>query len=193
MRLADKVAIVTGGGTGIGAAIATTFAREGAKVTITGRRKEILGEIADAIAAAGGHALAVPGSVTDEADVQHAVQATLARFGRVDVLVNNAGSVLHAGPLHETADEIWDGVMDVFLKGVFRFSRAVIPHMQRQGGGSIVNIGSVLGLKASLAFPSTRTPWRRRASPCSRKRSPCTTRRTGSAATASHPQSPRRH
>ena len=97
MRPADKVAIVTGGGTGIGAASATTAAREGAKVTITPRRKEILGEIADAIAAAGGHALAVPGSVTDEADVQHAVQATLATFGRVDVLANNAGSVLHAG------------------------------------------------------------------------------------------------
>lgn len=153
MRLADKVAIVTGGGSGIGAAIAATFAREGAKVTITGRRKEMLDEVADEIAAAGGHALAVPGSVTDEADVQRAVQATLATFGRVDVLVNNAGSLLHAGPLHETADEIWDGVMAVFLKGVFRVSRAVIPHMQRQGGGSIVNIGSVLGLKASLAFP----------------------------------------
>src|SRR6058998_903094 len=79
MRLADKVAIVTGGGTGIGAAIATTFAREGARVTITGRRKEILDEVADEIAAAGGHALAVPGSVTDEADVQRAVQATLGR------------------------------------------------------------------------------------------------------------------
>jgi len=101
--------------------IATTFAREGAKVTITGRRKEILGGIADAIAAVGGRSavLAVPGSVTEEADVQHAVQATLATFGRIDVL-----------------------------------SRAVIPHMQRQGGGSIVNIGSVLGLKASLAFPA---------------------------------------
>ena len=153
MRLADKVAIVTGGGTGIGAAIATTFAREGAQVTITGRRKETHGEIADEIAATGGRALAVPGSVTDEADVQRAVQATVATFGRIDVLVNNAGSLLHAGPLHETADEIWDGVLDVFLKSVFRFSRAVIPHMRRQGGGSIVNIGSVLGLKASLAFP----------------------------------------
>lgn len=154
MRLADKVAIVTGGGTGIGAAIATTFARGGAKVTITGRRKEPVDDVADAIAAAGGHALAVPGSVTEEADIQRAVQATLATFGRIDVLVNNAGSLLHAGPLHETTDEIWDGVMDVFLKGVFRFSRAVIPHMQRQGGGSIVNIGSVVGLKALPTFPA---------------------------------------
>src|SRR5947199_155682 len=153
MRLTDKVAIVTGAGSGIGAAIARTFAREGARVTITGRRKEPLDAVADEIAAAGGHALAVAGSVTDEADVQRAVQATLATFGRIDVLVNNAGSVLHAGPLHETSDEIWDGVMDVFLKGVFRFSRAVIPHMQRQGGGSLVNIGSVLGLKAAPAFP----------------------------------------
>src|SRR5258708_16885718 len=146
MRTAAKVAIVTGGGTGMGAAIATTLAREGAKVTITGRRKEILGGMADAIAAAGGHALAVPGSVTDEADVQHAVQATLASFGRVDVLVNNAGSVLHAGPLHETADEIWDGVMDVFLKGVFRFSRAAIPHMQRHRAASLATTGPSLSL-----------------------------------------------
>ena len=153
MRLADKVTIVTGGGTGIGAAIARTFAHEGAKVTITGRRKELLDEVADQIAAAGGHALAVPSSVTDEADVQRAVQATLATFGRVDILVNNAGNLSHAGPLHETSDEIWDNVMDVFLKSVFRFSRAVIPHMQRQGGGSIVNIGSVLGLKTAPAFP----------------------------------------
>jgi len=153
MRLTHKVAIVTGAGSGIGAAIARTFAREGAKVTITGRRKEPLDAVADGIAAAGGHALAVAGSVTDEADVQRAVQATLATFGRIDALVNNAGSVLHAGPLHEISDEIWDGVMDVFLKGAFRFSRAVIPHMQRQAGGSIVNIGSVLGLKAALAFP----------------------------------------
>ena len=142
MRLADKVAIVTGGGTGIGAAVATMFAREGARVTITGRRKEALDQIADEIASAGGHAFAVPGSVTDEADVQRTVQATLGTFGRIDVLVNNAGSLMHAGPLHETSDEIWAGVLDVFLTSVFRFSRAVI-----------VNIGSALGLKASPAFP----------------------------------------
>ena len=153
MRLRDKVAIVTGAGSGIGAAVARAFAREGATVTITGRRTELLDEVVEEIAAVGGHALAVPGSVTDERDVQRAVQATLATFGRVDVLVNNAGNLSHAGPLHETSDEIWDAVMDVFLKGVFRFSRAVLPHMQRQGGGSIVNIGSVLGLKAALAFP----------------------------------------
>ena len=154
MRLENKVAIVTGGGTGIGAAIAETFAREGARVAVTGRRKEVLAEVVDRIAAAGGHALALPGSVTDEADVQRAVQSTVATFGRVDVLVNNAGSALHAGPLHETPDAAWNEIIDVFLTSVFRFSRAVIPQMLRQGGGgAIVNIGSVLGLKASAGFP----------------------------------------
>jgi NAD(P)-dependent dehydrogenase (short-subunit alcohol dehydrogenase family) len=153
MQLADKVAIVTGGGTGIGAAIAEAFARDGARVVITGRRKEVLAEIVDRIAAAGGHALAVPGSVTAEADVQHTVQTTLSTFGRVDVLVNNAGNIAHTGPLHETSDEVWDSVIDVFLKGVFRFSRAAIPPMLRQGRGSIINIGSVLGLKASAGLP----------------------------------------
>jgi len=152
MRLENKVAIVTGGGSGIGAAIAEIFAREGARVVVTGRRKEALAEVVDRIAAAGGHALAAPGSVTDEADVQRAVQSTLAAFGRVDVLVNNAGSALHAGPLHEISDAAWSEVLDVFLTSVFRVARAVIPEMLRQGGGSIVNIGSVLGLKSAAGF-----------------------------------------
>ena len=152
MRLADKVAIVTGGGTGIGAAIALTFAREGARVTVTGRRKEALALVVDRIQAAGGRALAAPGSVTDEGDVQRAVQSTVATFGRVDVLVNNAGSSLPGAPLHEISDEAWNGLMDVLLTSVFRVSRAVIPHMLRQGGGSIVNIGSVLGLKGSATL-----------------------------------------
>jgi NAD(P)-dependent dehydrogenase (short-subunit alcohol dehydrogenase family) len=138
MRLANKVAIVTGGGTGIGAAITQLFAQEGAGVTITGRRQEILARMVDAISSSGGHALAVPGSVTEEADVQHAVQTTLECFGRVDILVNNAGSTPNDGPLHEMTDKMWDETMDVFLRGVFRFSRAVIPAMIRQGGGAIV-------------------------------------------------------
>jgi NAD(P)-dependent dehydrogenase (short-subunit alcohol dehydrogenase family) len=146
MRLENKVAIVTGGGTGIGAAIAENFAREGARVAVTGRRKEVLAEVVDRIAAAGGHALALPGSVTDEADVQRAVQSTVATFGRVDVLVNNAGSALHAGPLHEIPDAAWNEIIDVFLTSVFRFSRAVIPQMLRQGGGAIVNNSSIAGV-----------------------------------------------
>jgi NAD(P)-dependent dehydrogenase (short-subunit alcohol dehydrogenase family) len=153
MRLVNKVAIVIGGGTGIGAAIARLFAKEGAQVTITGRRQEVLARMVDAISQSGGHAFAAPGSVTEEADVQHAVHTTLERFGRVDILVNNAGSTPNAGPLHDMTDKTWDETMDVFLRGVFRFSRAVIPPMVRQGGGAIVNIASVLGLKAVPGVP----------------------------------------
>src|SRR6266511_2901748 len=140
MQLANNVAIVTGSGTGTGAAIARLFAKEGAKVTITGRRQEVLARLVDAIAQSGAHALAAPGSVTEEADVQHAVHTTLERFRRVDILVNNAGSTSNAGPLHDMTDKMWDETMDVSLRGVFRFSRAVIPHMVQQGGGTIVNI-----------------------------------------------------
>lgn len=152
MRLKDKVAIITGGGSGIGEAIAKLFVKEGAKVAITGRRKEVLEKVVKEISNAGGHALAAPGSVTEETDVQQAISSTLQTFGRIDILVNNAGSLFYAGPLHETTDKIWDETMDIFLKGVFRFTRAVIPQMLKQGGGSIVNISTVVGLKASPGF-----------------------------------------
>lgn len=154
MRLKGKVAIVTGGGTGIGEGIARVFAAEGARVVITGRRKEKLDEVVKAISESGGQALAVPGSVTAEEDVRRTVQVTLATFGRIDILVNNAGNLFHAGPLHETSDEIWDETMDIFLKGTFRFIRAVIPQMQKQGGGSIVNTSTVAALKALPGFPA---------------------------------------
>ena len=153
MRRANHVAIVTGGGTGIGASIARLLAKERAAVTITGRRQEVLARMVAAISASGDQALAAPGSVTEEADVQRAVHTTLERFGRVDILVKNAGSTSNAGPLHDMTDKTWDETMDVFLRGVFRFSRAVIPHMVQQGGGAIVNIASVLGLKAVPGFP----------------------------------------
>jgi NAD(P)-dependent dehydrogenase (short-subunit alcohol dehydrogenase family) len=108
--------IVTGGGTGIGAAIARLFAKEGVTVTITGCRQEVLVHMVDAIAQSGGQAFAAPGSATEEADVQRAVYTTLERFGRVDILVNHAGSTSNAGPLHEMTNKTWDETMDVFLR-----------------------------------------------------------------------------
>lgn len=153
MRLEHKVAIVTGGGTGIGEAIARAFAREGANVVVTGRRKGELDRVVQDIKQAGGRALAAPGSVTQEADVQSAVAATVRAFGRIDILVNNAGNLFHAGPLHETSDQIWNETLDLFLTGTFRFTRAIIPHMMKQGGGSIINISTVGALKAMSFFP----------------------------------------
>ncbi|MCI0526677.1 MAG: SDR family oxidoreductase [Nitrospira sp.] len=154
MKLKNKVAIVTGGGTGIGEAIAKLFAKEEAKIAITGRRKEKLEEVVKAISQAGGQALALPGSVTVESDVQNAVASTIRTFGRVDILVNNAGNLFYAGPLHETTDKVWDETMDLFLKSVFRFTRAVIPQMLKQGGGSILNISTIAGLKAMPGYPA---------------------------------------
>ena len=152
MRLEQKAAIVTGGGTGIGEAIAKVFAREGAKVAITGRRKEELERVVGDIERNGGQALALAGSVTNEQDVQEAVAATVRAFGRLDILVNNAGNLFHAARLHETTDQIWDETFDVFMKGTFRFTRAAIPRMLQQGGGSILNISTVGGLKAIRGF-----------------------------------------
>jgi len=152
MRLEHKIAIVTGGGTGIGEAIAKVFAREGAKVAITGRRKDELARVVRDIERKGGQALALQGSVTNERDVQEAVAATVRTFGRLDILVNNAGNLFHAARLHETTDQIWDETFDVFMKGTFRFIRAAIPEMLQQGGGSILNISTVAGLKAILGF-----------------------------------------
>ncbi len=153
MRLANKVIIVTGGGTGIGEAIARTFAREGAKVAITGRRMEELERVVKDIEGAGRKALAIRGSVTNEEDVRQAISATVRAFGRIDVLVNNAGNLFYAGPLHETTDQILDETFDIFLKGTFRFIRATIPQMLKQGTGSIINISTVGGLKAIPGFP----------------------------------------
>lgn len=152
MRLANTVAIVTGGGTGIGEAIAKAFAWEGAKVAITGRRMEELDRVVKDIGQRGGHALALRGSVTQEQDVRDAVESTVQTFGHLDILVNNAGNLFYAGPLHETPDKIWDETFDLFMKGPFRFIRAAIPHMLRQGGGSILNISTVGALKAIPNF-----------------------------------------
>jgi NAD(P)-dependent dehydrogenase (short-subunit alcohol dehydrogenase family) len=146
-RLAGKVAIVTGGGSGIGRAVALAFAREGARVTVTGRRQEKLAETLQEMRAQGGEGLAVVCDVSKAADTQRAAEQTEMAFGRTDVLVNNAGA-LSVSTIETISEEDWNRVIATNLKGPFLMSRAVLPQMKRAGGGTIINIGSILGLYA---------------------------------------------
>ena len=146
-RLAGKVALVTGGGTGIGRAIALAFAREGAKVAVAGRRVEKLQETVAELEKIGGEGIAIACDVSSAPDGEKAVQETAARFGRLNVLVNNAG-VLKVATIEATSEEEWDRMMTINLKGPFLMSRAALPEFRKAGGGAIVNIGSVLGLVA---------------------------------------------
>lgn len=146
-RLSRKVAFITGGGTGIGRACAVLFAREGAQVVVSARRSELLRSVVSEIEAAGGHALAVASDVTHGESVESALAGTVEYFGRLDVVVNNAGAVVVADADH-TSDEEWRHVIDVNLTGAFFVSRAALPLLRKSGGGSIVNIGSALGLVA---------------------------------------------
>jgi cyclopentanol dehydrogenase len=145
MRLGGKVALISGGARGMGAAEARLFAREGARVVV-GDVLEAEGRGVEAeVAAKGGEAVFVRLDVTREADWQAAVALAEQRFGKLDVLVNNAG-ISAAGRVEDTTVEAWDRVMDVNAKGVFLGTKAAIPAMRRAGGGSIVNISSQLGL-----------------------------------------------
>ncbi len=149
-RLAGKVALITGGGTGIGEAIARIFAKEGAAVAITGRRKDKLDPVVDAIVRAGGRALAVSGTVTDEQHAQAAVKQTAREFGALHILVNNAAIGSFGTLLHEIDDATWNELLDINVTGVFRMTRAALPELIKAGSGSIVNISSVGGL---IGFP----------------------------------------
>jgi cyclopentanol dehydrogenase len=145
MRLAGKVALISGGARGMGAVEARLFAREGARVVIGDILEAEGKEVAADITAGGGEAVFVRLDVTREADWQAAVATAAGRFGKLDVLVNNAG-VGAAGRLEDTTVAEWDQVMDVNAKGVFLGTRAAIPAMRQAGGGSIVNISSQLGI-----------------------------------------------
>jgi NAD(P)-dependent dehydrogenase (short-subunit alcohol dehydrogenase family) len=146
-RLSGKVALITGGGTGIGRAIALAFAREGASVTVAGRRLEKLREVISEVQKQGRAGLAMECDVSRAKDVERAVKGTVERFGRLNVLVNNAGT-LHVSTVEGISEEQWDYVMAVNTKGPFLTSRAALPEFRKCGGGAIVNIGSVLGLVA---------------------------------------------
>jgi len=149
VRLKDKVAVITGAATGIGRASALLFAREGAKV--------VIGDVNDAEAedtlrqgrADGGEIHYVRCDVSRTADVDALVRAAVDRFGRLDVMFNNAGRNFF-GKVHETSDEDWEACLSLNLGGIFRGMRAAIPHMLSQGGGSIINTASI---QAIVAFP----------------------------------------
>jgi NAD(P)-dependent dehydrogenase (short-subunit alcohol dehydrogenase family) len=143
--LDGKVAMVTGAGSGIGQAAAALFAAEGAAVAVLDVRADGAAETADKIAAQGGRAIAVPADVTVAADVEAAAARTVAEFGRVDILYNNAG-VDSTGSVAVAAEDDWDRCFAVNVTGTFLTSRAVIPHLAAAGGGSIVNQGSVAAL-----------------------------------------------
>ena len=145
MNFADKVVIVTGAGSGIGRAIATAFGAAGARVVLCGRNTANLQAVADEIAAAGGKAAPLATDICDTASVDACVEKVLADFGRVDVLVNNAGVTRDKLILRMTDDD-WDNVLDTNLKGAFRFCRAVARPMMKQRSGAIVNISSVVGI-----------------------------------------------
>ena len=142
MRLRDKVAIITGTGAGIGKSIAEVFAKEGAKVVGVSRRRSNGQPVIDAIVAEGGAAVFVPGDVSVEADVKNVIATAVETFGRIDVLVNNAG-VNFVKPFEKMDTDEWDRVINTDLRGTYLCSRYAIDQMLKQGAGSIINIGTV--------------------------------------------------
>ena len=144
MQLKDKVAIVTGGGRGIGKAIAIAYAAEGARVVIAARNTAQLDEVTTEITEQGGEVLAVQTDLRIRAEAENLVQQTVAHFGRIDILVNNAG-VNPRGPFLESTDEEWEQGWQINVMGVVHCCRAALPIMQQQGSGNIINVGSGMG------------------------------------------------
>ncbi|WP_336773616.1 SDR family NAD(P)-dependent oxidoreductase [Paenibacillus sp. MMO-58] len=147
-RLADKVAIITGAGSGMGREEALLFAREGAKVVATDINEAAVSAVVKEIEAEGGAAMAIAHNVASEEQWIGVVAAAVEAYGRIDILVNNAGISFAVGMLDTTVEQ-WDKVMNINLSSVFLGMKHVVPHMQKNNGGSIVNISSIAGITGS--------------------------------------------
>ena len=144
MQLKHKVAIITGGGRGIGRSIAMAYAAEGASVVIAARSAAQLEEVATEIKAQSGEVLTVPTDLRIREDVENLVQKTVDQFGRIDILVNNAG-INPRGLFIDSTDEEWEQGWQINVMGVVYCCRAALPIMQQQGSGNIINVGSGMG------------------------------------------------
>jgi len=158
LGLGGKVVIISGGSEGLGRAAAERFAREGARVAICARRKDVLERAAEGIRkATGGEVFAQPADVTQAADIESFVNAVVARFNTVDILVNNAGTS-SAAPFAAVDDATWQRDFDLKVMGAIRFCRLVIPLMKQRGGGRIINVTTVGGkAPAARALPTSLT------------------------------------
>ena len=145
--LTGKVALVTGASRGIGAAVAQAFAQAGAQVVLASRKQEPLDALAAEIRAAGGTALPVAAHTGDDAAVEALVARAVDEFGGVDILVNNAATNPHYGPVLTAEDGHWDKTFDVNVKGYVRVVRACMAPMQARGGGAVINVASIAGIK----------------------------------------------
>ncbi len=146
MKLHEKIALITGGGTGIGKATALLLAEKGAIVTVAGRRENKLHETVMAVEKKGGKAFYVVGDISRVEDTERIVQETVRNCGGLDILVNNAG-VFKGTKITDTSEDEYDRIMNTNLKGTYFMCKYSIPVMTKRGGGSIVNIGSTLGIK----------------------------------------------
>jgi NAD(P)-dependent dehydrogenase (short-subunit alcohol dehydrogenase family) len=150
MRLKDKVALVTGGASGIGRATAELFASEGARVVVADFTVDGGNETVKSIQNAGGEAIFIQVDVSDSGQVTRMVDAALKAFGRIDILFNGAAILLY-GTVLETDEKAWNRLLSINLTGTFLCCRAVLPHMIRQGGGSIINVASTVGAHDACA------------------------------------------